>query len=329
MPRIAFIGCGHHASHNLYPALRYADCELVAACDLWENNRALAKRAFGAQRVYEHYEPLLANEQCDGVIICGPAALHYEAAKACLKKGLPILMEKPPAETLAQTLELRQLAIENKAPLHVAFMKRFARHYRKAKEITERPEFGGITHVMIRYSYGIKLEPTATLSLMSIHALDLVRYFLGNPSQVHVSHAEFGGHNSYTLQFAFPGRATATLVLNSTAPAPIERLEITGRGAFLSVDELIELNYNPPQENTWAPPVSERYAPNITLQTFDNSSMEIQGYAGEIAAFVNTLKGQPDPTLANADDAVAAMRLVEIIAQAPDHATISLPDLVG
>ncbi len=329
MPRIAFIGCGHHASNNLYPALRYADCELVAACDLWDNNRALAKRAFGAQRVYEHYEPLLANEQCDGVIICGPASLHYEAAKACLQKGLPVLVEKPPAETLAQMIELRQLARENKAALHVAFMKRFARYYRTAKAITERPEFGAIAHVMIRYSYGIKLDPTRTLSLMAIHALDLMRFFLGNPTQVHVCHADFEGHNSYTLQFCFQSGATATVVLNATAPTPIERLEITGKGAFLSVNELTELNYYPPQANPWAPPVGERYAPNSTLQTFENASTEIQGYAGEIAAFMNTLNGQLSPTLATADDAVAAMRLIEIIAQAANHATIALPDLIS
>lgn len=324
-PRIVFIGCGHHASHNLYPALRYADCTLVAACDLWENNRTLAKRAFGAQRTYEHFSALLDNEECDGAIVCGPPALHYQATKACLQKGIPTLVEKPPAENLAQMEELCALSTQHKAPLYAAFMKRFARYYRTAHTITQRPDFGPITHLLLRYSYGIKLDPYPTLSLMGIHAIDLMRHFLGDPHQVLVAHSDFDGHNNYQLHFTFPGGPTATLILNATAPTPIERLEITGKGTFLSVDELTDLNYFPPQANPWSPPVAERYHPNTTLQTLDNASTEIQGYAGEITAFINTLKGEPSPILANAADALAAMRLIDTISTLPNGTRSPLP----
>ena len=73
-PRIGFVGCGTHATQNLYPSLRFAGCELVAAADPIEERRDYVRRHFGAQRVYSGYEEMLEQESLDGVMVCGPAA---------------------------------------------------------------------------------------------------------------------------------------------------------------------------------------------------------------------------------------------------------------
>lgn len=327
-PRIGFVGCGSHASHNLYPALRHADCELVAACDLWENNRHLARRAFGASRTYESFEPMLEQEELDGVIVCGPYSVHYAATKAALERGLPVLVEKPPAENLAQALELREIARRQGVTLMVAFMKRFARYYRMARAICARPEFGSLTHLFLRYSYHVSGEAGRTLAGMAVHPLDLMRHFLGNPTRMQVMrHLWEGGYHSFSLQFGFPQGASASLVLNATAPAPLERLELTGEGAMVVVDELNELRYYRPQEKPWAPPVAEIHHPNTALQTVDNASSELQGYLGEVSAFIAAVRSGQAPEFATIDDGVAAMRLVEIITGAGDGAVLDLPDL--
>lgn len=311
VPHIAFIGCGHHASHNLYPCLRFTPARLIAACDLWPERRDLARRAFGAERVYENHEQLLASEpELDGVMICGPAELHHEAGLAALRRGLPLFMEKPPGATVAQTEALAAAAEAAGVPCQVGFMKRYARYYRRAKARMGTPEFGRLTHLHLRYSYRVELEPWPTLTLMGTHALDLIRYFLGDPTEVRGLHRRWGEASNFDLQFAFASGATAHLTMNATAAAVLERLELTGEGASLHVDELGQSLLHPRQPNAWCPPQSQVEAPNLALQTVENSTHELQGYLGEVSAFIETLRtGAPPPEGGTLADGLAAMRL--------------------
>ncbi|NBD39104.1 MAG: Gfo/Idh/MocA family oxidoreductase [Verrucomicrobia bacterium] len=127
--RIGFIGCGAHASQNLYPSLRFADGDLVAAADPMEERRLYVKRYFGAGRVYESYEAMLGKEALDAVIVCGPPSLYEEAGLAALGRKLPVLVEKPPAESLEGCKRLRRAAVAAGKPLMVAMMKRFSQKY--------------------------------------------------------------------------------------------------------------------------------------------------------------------------------------------------------
>jgi myo-inositol 2-dehydrogenase/D-chiro-inositol 1-dehydrogenase len=314
-PRLAFIGCGHHASHNLYPALRFTPARLVAACDLWPERRDLAQRVFGAERVYENHQALLAAENdLDGVIICGPPELHHAAGLEVLRRKLPVFMEKPPGATLEQAEELAAAAAAAGKPCHVGFMKRHARNYRRAYARLGSPDFGRLTHIFLRYSFRVETDPWSTLTLMGTHALDLLRFFAGDPGEVRVMHRRWEKSSNFDVQFAFPGGVTGTLVMNATASAVLERLELTGEYASLHVDELASYTCYPRQLKTWMPPVGEVLTPNFALQTYDNSSGELQGYAGEIAAFVEAVRtGVTPPGAATIADGVAAMHLASRI----------------
>ena len=315
--RLGFIGCGSHARTNLYPCLRLAtDCELIAVADLWEQHRAYCQRHFGARRAYADFRALLDAERgnLDGMIVCGPPALHHEASLAALGAGLPVLCEKPPATTLAQTVELRDAARAAGRVMMVAFMKRFAQKYALAAEIARRPEFGRRTHCAITYSYRVKADVRTTLTMMCVHAIDLMRHFMGDPLRLAVERRDWGGHTSFAVQFAFPGGGTGSLTMNATAAYVTERLELTGEGAAVVVDEVADLRYYPPGGGAWAAPAFEGRSPNVALQTPENSSAELQGYASEVRAFVDCVRTGAPPPHATIDDAVEAMRVVEVLA---------------
>lgn len=185
--RLGFIGCGSHARTNLYPCLRFADCELVAVADLYESHRAYCVRHFGARRAYADYRELLSSErELDGVIVCGPAELHHAAGMAALERGLPVMVEKPPAPDLTRTLELAAAAKAAGKPVMVALMKRFASKYVQAKAIASDPAFGPVTACQVKYSYRVAMAPGRTAALMCIHAIDLMRFFMGDPVRVTV-----------------------------------------------------------------------------------------------------------------------------------------------
>jgi predicted dehydrogenase len=105
--RIAFIGCGSHATTSLYPTIHtISQIELSAVCDLKEE---LAKRNahwFGAGRWYTNLDEMLRKENLDGAIVVGPPQMYCKVGKRCLDAGLPIHIEKPSAVSYKEAMEL-------------------------------------------------------------------------------------------------------------------------------------------------------------------------------------------------------------------------------
>lgn len=320
---VGFIGCGTHANMNLYPSLRFADCELVAAADLDEDRRERARRAHGADRVYGDYRAMLDAEDLDAVLISGPPALHHEAALAAMGTGLHVFVEKPPAENLEQAQEMLEVSRQTSRILMVGFMKRFAQKYAMARKIAEREEFGRPTHLLLRYSFNTGPDRRGFLAGMGAHPFDLARYFMGDYRSLHPLWGESADGVVLSLNCTFSNGGTGTMIMNNQAPAVVERLELTGRGTMVVVDDIATLEYYPRAEQRWRAPRKEVHRPNMALQTKENSSLVLQGYAGEVCEFVDAVRDGRPPRTATIEDGVELMRVVELLSGG-ENGTIEL-----
>lgn len=311
--KIGFIGCGHHATANLYPSLRFADCDLMAVSDLYEENRLRNKKWFGAENAYSDYREMLDNEQLDAVFISGTAEMHHDFSIDCMERGLHVYVEKPPARTLAGTIEMQQVSQQTGKYLVVGFMKRFGQKYQQAHEIMKSDDFGRASHFHIRYSHGMRADLKTCLLTMITHPIDLMRHFMGDITRVSVEMGNIAGTSNLNLQVMFTSGATGSLISHNTLPGVMERVEISGDGTFLVVDEVSRLQYYPRNEKIWTPPAQMVYQPNMALQTIDNNSLLAQGYIGEVQSFIEAVKNQIPPQIATIDDGVEAMRIVDLI----------------
>ncbi len=80
----------------------------------------------GVDRHYPDHRALLAAEPgVSAVAVASPTATHFPIARDALLAGKHVLLEKPPATTLDELLELRRIAAERGAVLFTAF---HARH---------------------------------------------------------------------------------------------------------------------------------------------------------------------------------------------------------
>lgn len=322
--RVGFIGCGNHATHNIYPSLRFAECTLAAVCDLDERKRSYNQRVFGAQNAYADYRQMFANESLDAVFIVGSPQMHHQLAIEAMRAGYHVFIEKPPAHTLAETEELAAVSAQTGRILMVAFMKRFAPRYTQALQIATRPQFGVKTHLLIEYHHGMGGSLHDLCIFMGIHPIDLARHFMGDVRSMHMQTATVGGALSLSLNLQFASGASGTILMNNTAPGVFERLVLTGSGEMIVVENVASLRHYPRNENIWAPPSAIVYEPNMPLQTLENYSLELQGYVGEVKAFIEAVKtGQP-PQFASIADGVAAMRIAHFIEQNPAGGLISL-----
>jgi D-galactose 1-dehydrogenase len=91
--------------------------------------RAIADPATGAAPVPRHASldaMLSADDAPAAVAICTPPQVRYTVARQALERGRHVLLEKPPAATVAELDELRELAERSGATLFCAWHSQFA-----------------------------------------------------------------------------------------------------------------------------------------------------------------------------------------------------------
>ena len=105
--RLAVVGVGligiKHA--NLVNSQR--NCSLVGICDLNSGQKEIAEEL--QVPFYSNLEELLECEQPEGVIIATPNGSHAHLAEVCAKHLVPILIEKPIADSIEAAEKISKL----------------------------------------------------------------------------------------------------------------------------------------------------------------------------------------------------------------------------
>jgi predicted dehydrogenase len=317
--RLGLIGCGSHANMAILPALRFSQLQLAAVCDIDAELARQTARRFGASASYVDYATMLRVEDLDVVAVIGPPALHHAAGLAVLASGRHLFVEKPPAPTLEQAAELAAAAGDRQ--VMVGFQKRHARAYQMAKRVAASPAFGRASMLRIGYSHVRTPGLREQLLEMSIHALDLARFILGDVVSGAVHLSERDENHVIALTLEHEGGAVSMLSLSALEPRLRETVELAGDSTLLRVRDLSELTVQraaPEWDDTYdtGPEMMSGWRPDFAIPTDYNNSLVLQGYAGEMIELADAiLTGRP--VRGNIFDGLAAMRLIDAIAQAP------------
>jgi myo-inositol 2-dehydrogenase / D-chiro-inositol 1-dehydrogenase len=112
-------GRGRGTAGNVYKLKE--QFEITAAADTSrESTDEFKNMEYGKDvPVYENYKEMLEKEEIEAVIISLPNYLHAPAAVYFLDKGIPVLLEKPMAVTIADCREIIRKAEENNVVLHI------------------------------------------------------------------------------------------------------------------------------------------------------------------------------------------------------------------
>src|SRR4051812_39183457 len=97
--RVAVIGVGHLGRHHARILSSLPGVELVAVVDTNAARAAEIGARVGTQALTE---ASLLRGRIDAVTIAVPTEQHHDVAMALLTQGVPVLVEKPLARTLAE-----------------------------------------------------------------------------------------------------------------------------------------------------------------------------------------------------------------------------------
>jgi myo-inositol 2-dehydrogenase/D-chiro-inositol 1-dehydrogenase len=334
--RVGFIGCGRHATQNLYPALRLGVAtspqvaepigELIACCDLQEDLARRNARVFGFERWYTDYHQMIEKENLDCVIAIMHPRDQPGIAIDCVKAGLPVLVEKPATETIEDAYAIKEACDASGKPVMIAFMKRFSEPYLRARSIIEDPSFGGApTSYEARYNFRQYMPPGTYnfLNAFSCHHLDLARFFMGDVESVYASYASRQGaaarplsyaevlaerdknlpqEEAWLLNFQFTSGAVGFLQTNCLERVQ-ERVTLTGRESWVVVDDWRKvIAYTPERELPYY------WEPHDQLPSDALDFRTIHGYTGEVREFVQSVRDGRTP-VPNIEDGIAHMKM--------------------
>jgi predicted dehydrogenase len=338
--RIAAIGCGGHAVRNIFPTLPFVPAELIAVCDLDRTRAEGCARLFGALAAYTDHREMLARERPEAVII----VTNYDAegrprypalATDVLRAGAHAWIEKPPAASVAEVDEMIAVSRETGNFVAVGFKKMFAPANVKARDLTQRPEFGRIATITARYPQALPPEgDRAEMKRMTgfldhiVHPYSALRFLGGPISSLYVERTETTGGSLTLLRFASGAVGSLHLSAGQPGTMPLERAEILGDGgAAIVIDNNLRVTYYRPggtpdggygragsfyetaRDDTDTAPLF--WEPEFSLGQLYNKGLFLLGYAPEIHYFCEcALTGRP-PEKGNLDDARELLQIFE------------------
>ncbi|MGK2964196.1 MAG: Gfo/Idh/MocA family protein [Tepidiformaceae bacterium] len=174
--RIGVCGAGRVFERLYLPALHgAAGLEVVAVADPSSERRAIAGTGVAG---FDGVDAMIAAGGLDAIAVLSPPGVHHGHALAALRAGLPVLVEKPAAESTAQLREWAAAGAEDRVT--TSFSRRFWKKYRSLKS---RERNAGSFQFLLQTSpegWGaVEHREADPLRDLMPHLIDLTRWVTG------------------------------------------------------------------------------------------------------------------------------------------------------
>jgi UDP-2-acetamido-3-amino-2,3-dideoxy-glucuronate N-acetyltransferase len=237
---IAVVGVGYWGKNLVR---NFHDLGVLAAlCDADESAEARFGRQYPGIRFYREFSKVLADPSITAVALATPAITHYEMAKAALKAGKDVFVEKPLAVEVKHGEDLVRIAETSGKILMVGHILRYHPAILKLQELIRNGSLGKINYL---YSNRLNIGKIRTEEniLWSFAPHDIsVMLSLLNEMPTRVS-CHGGGYlnrdvSDVTLShFDFPGGVRAHIFVSWLHPFKEQRLVVVGSEKMAVFDD--------------------------------------------------------------------------------------------
>ena len=320
--RVGVVGVGHLGQHHARILASLPEVELVAVVDSRPGQAQLIADKFATRAVADYHDLL---DRVDAVSIAVPTMLHHEVAGTFLSRGIPTLVEKPLASTLAEAELLVALSHSTGALLQVGHIERFNPALSVLHQLAIRPKY--ITAERLSTYTFRSIDIGVVLDLM-IHDIDLVLSLTQSAvrSVAAVGVSLFGEHEDVAnARVEFENGTVANLTASRASYAAMRKMRIWSAEGYASLDFAAK-------SATLVQPSDEFLSGRLDLEKVDLSQpMAVKQHvfgkvlrvdqvqpagreplALEIEDFVQAVRCGTRPRVGG-DDALRAMRLADQI----------------
>lgn len=308
------VGVGALGRHHARHLAGLESARLVGVYDA-DRERAEGVAAQLGCRAFDDLDSLLAAVRAVSVVVPTPA--HCEVGLRALERGVPVLMEKPLAGTLAEADALVAAAAREGVQLQVGHIERFNRAIRAARPYLDNPRFIDCQRLAPFQPRGT--DVSVLLDLM-IHDLDLCLHLTGGAVPVDVR-ASGGALLSAHLDVAnarveFANGAVASVVASRIARERVRRLRIFQPSGYFSLDLAAGSGEFMRIREGWEP--GEGTQLQDAVERIPLEAPEADALRQELESFVHAVQGGREAVVSGAEGR-AALALALMVTEAVER----------
>lgn len=336
MLKLAVAGAGVIGRAHMGVIAQNPRCQLSALADPSDSAKQLAQ----AQGVtwYATLDELLDKSRPDGLILATPNALHVPQALQCIAAGVPVLVEKPIAHTVADAERLVAATEANKAKVLIGHHRAHSPIMAQAKAVIDAGQLGRLVSVM---GSALFFKPDnyfveapwrrqiggGPVLINLIHEIHNLRMLCGDIVEVQAMRSNavrgFEVEDTAAINFRFASGVLATFLVSDTAASARSWEQtsqenkaytsygdedcyvIAGTMGSLSVPTMRLKTYAKPDDRSWFKPFE---CSTVDLHREDPLALQM-------AHFLEVIQGLASP-LVSARDGLQNLLAVEAISEA-------------
>ncbi len=231
--RLGVVGVGSLGKEHARVCASLPGAKLAAVCDA-SRPRAEEIAAKHGAPAFSDWRELLG--KVDGVVIATPTLYHRDVAVFFLEAGLPCLVEKPLAGTVAECEQIVALAAKKKTLLQVGHIERFNPSWQVARPLMGNPRFVNAERVG---PYPFRSTDIDVVLDLMIHDIDLVLSLARSP----LAHVNAAGtkvlsptNDLVNARLTFEDGMVANITASRVSPDPGRRFRTFSEDGFVEVD---------------------------------------------------------------------------------------------
>ena len=304
---------------------------------------AVAIAARAGVPLYPSVDALLSQDRPDGLVLATPNALHVPQGLQCVAAGLPILLEKPLATTVAEGEQLLRAAERVDAKILVGHHRAHSPIMARACAVIQSGQLGRLVAVMGSATFykpdsyfddnpWRRQTGAGPILINLIHEVHNLRMLCGDivAVQAFASNAVrgFAVEDTVSISLRFASGALGTFMLSDTAACPRSWEQtaqenkayasdpeedcyvISGTQGSLSIPTMRLKTYARPEDRSWWKPFA---AGLVEMVRDDPIKLQMEHFGAVV-------RGEAQP-LVGVRDGLQNLRVTEAIAQAAASGT--------
>jgi len=212
---------------------------------------------FGISYHYSDFDRFLSSG-IEALYVGSTNADHYSQVMAALKKGIPVLCEKPLALSSEQALEMVEQSKKYNTPLAINYVYRYHPLLAKAKEMIDSHKIGKLLSISANFNINFipednfrfkrEISGGGVIRDLGTHMIDLFRYLGGDICEVK-GYTESLIYQGNVEDFAvgvckFTKSGYAQFNVAFCAKKASNRIEIIGHNGSLILDGMVNNRFN-------------------------------------------------------------------------------------
>lgn len=289
------VGVGAMGDNHARIYAELGETELVGVTDADEQSARETAARYGT--ISRDWEDLL--DVVDAMSIAVPTEHHYDLARDCIERGIPILVEKPFVEHEARGQELLELAEENWVPIQVGHVERFNPAVDVLRRYVQDLDIIAVSAQRCNPPVSRDIDDSAVLDLM-IHDLDVIMSLVDD-QVVDVSSLHTRGGRYATAELQFGDGTIGQLTASRVSQRRVRELTVTAAESLVHVDydtQTVEVHERPGDAHS---PGEEKVVKQLVVD-------EGEPLKRELRAFADVARNGGTPVVTGAD----GLRVVEL-----------------